>query len=86
MFSKIGRFFLIIVVVSLVTVSVLSGGDSWSAGLLANPPTGGGSSATGAGDLGLRAGPPTGGGSSATGVGGLGLLANPPTGGGSSAT
>ena len=66
MFSKVGRFFLVIVVVSLVTVSVLSGGDSWSAGLLANPPTGGGSSATGVGGLELLANPPTGGGSSAT--------------------
>ncbi|HHS97376.1 MAG TPA: hypothetical protein ENK08_05680 [Chloroflexi bacterium] len=74
-----GRFLLVVLVVMLVATFVLSVGDSRSVGLLASPPVGGGSSATGTT-------PPVGGGSSATGVGGLDLLANPPVGGGSSAT
>lgn len=85
--KRLVRFVSVLLAVALLTVFALSAmSDSRATGLLANPPVGGGSSATGVGDLGLQAGPPVGGGSSATGVGGLGLLANPPVGGGSSAT
>ncbi|HEY75515.1 MAG TPA: hypothetical protein G4O00_04950 [Thermoflexia bacterium] len=82
----LGRFVVIVVVTVLVAAFVLGIGDSRSVGLLANPPVGGGSSATGVGGSDLLANPPVGGGSSATGIGDLGLLANPPVGGGSSAT